>query len=124
MSKIGIIIAREYSTRVKKKSFIIGTFLVPILFASMIVIPMLIAMYSSDNKVRTIAVSDASGVVAQKLEDKENIKYSIVDNALVDKIKEDLPSSSNYYALLQISGLDSLNNAEVAIYCRSRSACL
>ena len=120
MSKIGIIIAREYSTRVKKKSFIIGTFLVPILFASMIVIPMLIAMYSSDNKVRTIAVSDDSGVVAQKLEDKENIKYSIVDNALVDKIKEDLPSSSNYYALLQISGLDSLNNAEVAIYCKEQ----
>ena len=48
MSKIGIIIAREYSTRVKKKSFIIGTLLVPILFASMIVIPMLIAMYCSD----------------------------------------------------------------------------
>lgn len=117
MSKIGIIIAREYSTRVKKKSFIIGTLLVPILFASMIVIPMLIAMYSSDNKVRTIAVSDASGVVAQKLEDKENIRYSIVDNAIVDKIKEDLPSSGTYYALLQISELDSLNNADVAIYC-------
>ncbi|MBR6465266.1 MAG: ABC transporter permease [Bacteroidales bacterium] len=120
MSKIGIIIAREYSTRVKKKSFIIGTLLVPILFASMIVIPMLIAMYSSDNKVRTIAVSDASGVVAQKLEDKENIKYSIVDNAIVDKIKEDLPSSGTYYALLQISELDSLNNAEVAIYSKEQ----
>ncbi|MBR5074093.1 MAG: ABC transporter permease [Bacteroidales bacterium] len=120
MSKIGIIIAREYSTRVKKKSFIIGTLLVPILFASMIVIPMLIAMYSSDNKVRTIAVSDASGVVAQKLEDKENIKYSIVDNAIVDKIKEDLPSSGTYYALLQISELDSLNNADVAIYCKEQ----
>ena len=120
MSKIGIIIAREYSTRVKKKSFIIGTLLVPILFASMIVIPMLIAMYSSDNKVRTIAVSDASGVVAQKLEDRENIKYSIVDNAIVDKIKEDLPSSGTYYALLQISELDSLNNAEVAIYSKEQ----
>ncbi|MBR4801342.1 MAG: ABC transporter permease [Bacteroidales bacterium] len=120
MSKIGIIIAREYSTRVKKKSFIIGTLLVPILFATMIVVPMLIAMYSSDNKVRTIAVCDSSGVVAQKLEDKENIKYSVVDNAVVDKIKEDLPSSSNYYALLQISELDSLNNADVAIYCKEQ----
>ncbi len=120
MSKIGIIIGREYSTRVKKKSFIIGTLLVPILFAMMIVIPMLIAMYSSDNKVRTIAVSDASGVVAQKLEDKENIKYCMVDNALVDKIKVDLPSSGTYYALLQISELDSLNNADVAIYCKEQ----
>lgn len=120
MSKIGIIIAREYSTRVKKKSFIIGTLLVPILFATMIVVPMLIAMYSSDNKVRTIAVSDASGVVAQKLEDKENIKYSIVESSVADKIKEDLPSSGTYYALLQISELDSLNNADVAIYCKEQ----
>ncbi|MBP5693047.1 MAG: ABC transporter permease, partial [Bacteroidales bacterium] len=120
MSKIGIIIAREYSTRVKKKSFIIGTLLVPILFATMIVVPMLIAMYSSDNKVRTIAVSDASGVVAQKLEDKENIRYSIVDSSVADKIKEDLPSSGTYYALLQISELDSLNNADVAIYCKEQ----
>lgn len=120
MSKIGIIIAREYSTRVKKKSFIIGTLLVPILFATMIVVPMLIAMYSSDNKVRTIAVSDASGVVAQKLEDKENIRYSIVESSVADKIKEDLPSSGTYYALLQISELDSLNNADVAIYCKEQ----
>ena len=117
MSKIGIIIAREYSTRVRKKSFIIGTFLVPILFALMFVIPMLIATYSSDNKVRTIAVDDQSGVVAQKLEDKENIKYSIIDGAVAEQVKKDLAKSGTYYALLQISKMDSLNNAEVSIFC-------
>ncbi len=117
MSKIGIIIAREYSTRVKKKSFIIGTFLVPILFALMFVIPMLIAMYSSDNKVRTIAVDDQSGIVAQKLENKENITYSVIDHSIAEQIKKDLPSSSNYYALLQISAMDSLMNSEVSIFC-------
>ena len=116
MSKIGIIIAREYSTRVKKKSFI-GTFLVPILFALMFVIPMLIAMYSSDNKVRTIAVDDQSGIVAQKLENKENITYSVIDHSIAEQIKKDLPSSSNYYALLQISAMDSLMNSEVSIFC-------
>lgn len=117
MSKIGIIIAREYSTRVRKKSFIIGTFLVPVLFALMFVIPMLIATYSSDNKVRTIAVDDQSGVVAQKLEDKENIKYSIIDGAVAEQVKKDLAKSGTYYALLQISKMDSLNNADVSIFC-------
>ena len=73
MSKIGIIISREYSTRVKKKSFIISTLLVPFLLAMMIVVPMLIAMYSSDNKTYNIAVSDESGVVADKLEMSERI---------------------------------------------------
>lgn len=117
MSKIGIIIAREYSTRVRKKSFIIGTFLVPVLFALMFVIPMLIATYSSDNKVRTIAVDDQSGVVAQKLEDKENIKYSIIDGAVAEQVKKDLAKSGTYYALLQIFKMDSLNNADVSIFC-------
>ncbi|MBQ3382508.1 MAG: ABC transporter permease [Bacteroidales bacterium] len=117
MSKIGIIIAREYSTRVKKKSFIIGTILVPVLFALMFVIPMLITMYSSDNKVRNIAVDDQSGIVAQKLENKENITYSVVDSAIAEQIKKDLPKSKTYYALLQISPMDSLNNAEVSIFC-------
>ena len=117
MSKIGIIIAREYSTRVKKKSFIIGTFLVPILFALMFVIPMLIAAYSSDNKVRTIAVDDRSGVVAQKLENKENINYVMIDGVLAEQIKKDLPKSDTYYALLQISQMDSMKNAEVSIFC-------
>lgn len=39
---VNIIIKREYLTRVKKKSFIITTFLVPILFAAICVLPSLI----------------------------------------------------------------------------------
>jgi len=37
MSKIGLIIGREYSSRVKKKSFIVMTILVPILSAVFLV---------------------------------------------------------------------------------------
>ncbi len=117
MSKIGIIISREYSTRVKKKSFLISTFLVPFLFALLIVVPMLMAMFSSDNKLRMIAVDDRSNIVASKLEDRENIRYVATEPEIAEQIKKDLPKSSTYYALLQISELDSLNNADVAIYC-------
>ena len=39
---IKTVIAREYSTRVKKKSFLVTTFLVPILFAAMMVVVMYI----------------------------------------------------------------------------------
>ena len=43
MNKTLLIIAREYLTRVKKKSFLILTLLGPILMAAMIVIPVLVA---------------------------------------------------------------------------------
>ena len=36
MSKIGLIIKREYTTRIRKKSFIIMTILGPLLFAGLL----------------------------------------------------------------------------------------
>ena len=59
MNKIGLIIKREYLTRVRKRSFIIMTFLGPILMAAIYIIPILLAMHE-DNDVRTIAVVDQS----------------------------------------------------------------
>ena len=37
MSKIGLVLTREYTTRVKKKSFIIMTILMPALMAAMFI---------------------------------------------------------------------------------------
>ena len=55
--KIGIIIQREYLTRVKKRSFIIITFLAPLFFAALMFLPVIL-MESSEkfDEKRTIAV--------------------------------------------------------------------
>jgi ABC-2 type transport system permease protein len=48
-SKISVIIAREFSVRVKKKSFILTTVLVPLFFAACMIVPVAIMfsiMYS------------------------------------------------------------------------------
>ena len=57
--KIGIIIEREYLTRVKKRSFLIITFLAPIFFAALMFLPAIL-MTQSDKfeERRTIAVCD------------------------------------------------------------------
>ena len=39
MSKIGLVLTREYSTRVREKSFIIMTILMPALMAAMFILP-------------------------------------------------------------------------------------
>ncbi len=50
MGKIKIIILREYLTRVKKKSFIVMTFLGPILMAGIWVLPFILATMNTDEK--------------------------------------------------------------------------
>ena len=46
MNKIGIIISREFNERVRKKSFIITTLLMPILMLAMMVAPTLILLFA------------------------------------------------------------------------------
>lgn len=69
MSKTGIIIKREYFIRVRKKSFLIMTFLGPILIASLWIIPFFLAM-NSETKSRVL-------VVDETLMEKEGVKSSL-----------------------------------------------
>ena len=48
-SKIGIIITREFNERVRKKSFIVTTILMPVLMIGLMVAPALIMRYSRGN---------------------------------------------------------------------------
>lgn len=62
-SKIGIIIGREFSERVHKKSFIFTTLFTPVLMIALIFTPMLISDYYGDDTERTVMV-DAYGVIS------------------------------------------------------------
>ena len=70
----GIIIRREYLNRVKKKSFLVTTFVVPILMAALCIVPMVLMM-NSKGKTKTIGVIDRSEIVMPYLEDTETIHY-------------------------------------------------
>ena len=86
MGKIGIIAGREFNERVRKKSFIITTILMPLFLVAMMFIPMLMVNMKSDT-VREIYVVDDSGVVADKLQDTGTLKFIPSDMPL-DEIKE------------------------------------
>lgn len=88
MNKTLLIIQREYLARVKKKSFILMTFLVPGLILAMYAVIYLIAANSDSlNKVRDIKVIDESGVFAGKLKDHKNIRFSTSDQSLAEAKK-------------------------------------
>ena len=59
---IGIVIRREYLNRVKKKSFLVTTFVVPILMAALVIVPMVLMMNTKE-KTKVVAVVDRSGIV-------------------------------------------------------------
>ena len=79
--KIGIIIQREYLTRVKKRSFLLITFLAPLFFASLIFLPALLMENSEkfDQK-RTIAVRDESTMFVGKFESTDFNTFVYIDN--------------------------------------------
>ena len=67
MSKIGLIISREYRNRVAKKSFLLMTFLTPVLMAALIVTPIFLASIKDDEE-RVVAVVDQSGLYGEFFE--------------------------------------------------------
>ena len=86
MNKIGIIIQREYLTRVRKPSFIIMTFLGPILMAGLMLTPALLTMFSSSSK-KSIAVLDETYWFKDKFESDEDYTFVYFENESVDSLK-------------------------------------
>jgi len=102
MNKIALIIAREYLTRVRKKSFIIMSIVGPLLFGFMMVVPVWLASREGDEKV--VEVLDESGYFRGKFEKAGSVSFIYLDNT-IDEAKEDLKSKGTY-GLLYIPKFD------------------
>lgn len=107
MNKIGLIIRREYLTRVRKKSFIIMSIIGPLLFGLLMVIPIWLASRESDEKV--IEILDESGYFRGKFEGAGTVSFTYLDNTL-EEAKNDL-NEKNTYGLLYVPKFD-LDNPE------------
>ena len=104
LRNIKTIISREYMTRVKKKSFLLITFLGPIFFAAIAILPSLI-MFMAEDKGKQVAVIDESGIVMPKFADTDAIDFTDCTGQSLDSLKNQL-DILGYDALVQISQLD------------------
>jgi ABC-2 type transport system permease protein len=112
MKKILLVIEREFITRVKKKSFIITTFLVPILFAGLILVSALISQVKSDEE-KTIVVLDNSGLIGKELKNLGTIKF-VNETKPIDSLKNNLIKDKNYAVLYIEKGeQDSIGNVTI-----------
>jgi ABC-2 type transport system permease protein len=128
MSKINLIIQREYLTRVRKKSFIIMSLLGPVLFAALMIIPALLATME-DKEVKTVAVIDETTIFTSYttekpefvIQDKEYIKFTMLEDVSLETLKENF-SSTGYYAVLYIPS--NIINSEKAVLYSNKQASL
>ncbi len=74
MSKISLIVKREFFERVRKRSFLVATILTPILMIGIFGgIGAFMALYKGETK--TVEVIDRSGIVAPELESGRSVRY-------------------------------------------------
>lgn len=111
-SKIGIIIGREFSERVKKKSFIITTILMPLVMVVLMALPSIIMLFGGSDTKR-VAVIDDTGVIAPGLENNDEVKFIAVTVPLESALQTDsvdailvIPST----AVENTSGITLYNN--------------
>ncbi len=78
MEKLWLIIRREYLTRVRRRSFILATFLTPVAMAVFFTVVFFIFSYESDD-VRRIAIIDEDNILEKSIKDEENLYFQFVE---------------------------------------------
>ncbi|MDE6702986.1 MAG: ABC transporter permease [Muribaculaceae bacterium] len=115
-NQLSTIIAREYLERVKRKSFIISTILMPLFMVGLMVLPALIAIFQTPEE-KVIAVVDESGVIARTLQNGDETKFVVVERPMAE-----LLGNEDYYGVLNIGGDIIENPSNVTLYTHSASS--
>ncbi|MBX7203185.1 MAG: ABC transporter permease [Bacteroidia bacterium] len=98
MGKIGLIITREFLTRVRKKSFIIMTILGPLLMGALMIVPVLLADVGSSTKI--ILVVDETGILDHGLKNNDDIIFVYEGRDL--KKARAIAVSKRYYGVVHV----------------------
>ncbi|MCB9356611.1 MAG: ABC transporter permease [Saprospiraceae bacterium] len=113
MSKLGLIIKREYLTRVTKRSFIIGTLLAPIGLAVYLLVIIGLTKYDSGSELK-VAVLDEAGMVKQ-LPDSKGVRYIPSGGKTLDELKSEV-EAEKYDGVLRIPPLGTFQKKEHTIF--------
>ena len=106
--KMWIVIQREYLNKVKKKSFLLITFLAPVFFAAICILPSVIMMGAKE-EAKQVGVIDRSGIVLPYLTDNDVTHFvDLGADASAEDVKADF-SAAGVDILLTISELDTEN---------------
>lgn len=102
MNKIALIIQREYLSRVKNKSFLLVTFLVPLLLIGVYALMIILTKNSFESSGATIHVVDQSGVFKGKLPSTDRMTYIMGEGELAEERTRfaELDESKHYLLII------------------------
>ncbi|MBK8965712.1 MAG: ABC transporter permease [Saprospiraceae bacterium] len=113
MSKLKLIIQREYLTRVRKKSFIIGTLLAPVGLLVYFLVIVGLTKYESGGEINVV-VQDEAGVVGI-IPDEKGVRYIPSGGRTLEQLKEAVVEGQ-YDGVLRIPQLASLKQNDLTIF--------
>ncbi len=100
MTSLSLIIQREYLTRVRKKSFIILTLLMPFLMVALSLVPLWLSTLN-DGSIKNVAVIDNTGIYAPLLVSTDQFEFQIIGKA--DQQDSESRLGKDIFAILQIT---------------------
>lgn len=112
MDKIWLVIKREYSVRVRKKSFIIMTLLTPLLMGLLIIGPSYLSSISQNMEmedIKHIAFFEKNDLFSSEIKNSKILNFSKIPKEEIKNIKENI-SEGPYFAFLDLSNYDSTIN--------------
>ena len=117
MSIISLIIKREFIAKVRNKSFIVMTFLSPLLFVGIAVFVAYLGSMKADTK--QIAIHDESGLFVKEFtsQNNKNQAYKYLDLSRIDlQFLKDSITNESYEGLLYIPKTSSTKDLESKIH--------
>ncbi len=112
MSILSLIIKREFIAKVRNKSFIVMTFLSPLLFVGIAAFIGYLSSLKAD--VKRIAIHDETGIFAPEFKNTDEFHY--LDLSKVDmKILKDSIMAESYEGLLYIPKTDSIQKLKSSV---------
>ncbi len=106
MNHLPLIIKREYLTKVKNRSFIIMTFLSPLIMIALIAVVAYLSQLNNDKK-RFISVLDETEYLKDVFQNTSNTTYTFLNGLSLEDAKA-LVKEKDDYGLLHIAKVDSL----------------
>lgn len=113
MSKTGLIISREYFTRVRKKSFLLTTILVPLVIVAFYAAIIMITVKGGTDETK-LAIIDESGLFSDSLlSEQKTIKASIIKNeteaSFTPKYKDQGYQAFLYVPMVNVDSVQKLS---------------
>ena len=120
MNKLLLIIQREYTTLVARKSFIVITLLIPFLFVAIGAVPVLISEWNNSGSAEAVTVIDETGRLAGVIPDTESFRFiPLKGEPGSTNVKTFFDQAGDSMSALVVIPANVLDSAKVNIYSKS-----